>query len=204
MKTEHHISITKEAIAEKFSASALEVILKANIGQDALRYQFGHDHYHYDNNQFARSDAYVKRLRYKSVKRAIEGDLTGAWVAFGKLSHTVQDFYAHSNYIELTRAASENFMDIPIRDTDGALPPGIISGKVYYPFEAITFITKIPQVVNSWFPADSHARLNKDAPGRKHYEEAFRLAVGATVAELGKISQQLTEEQRHAFFDRGE
>lgn len=202
MKTKHHISITKQAIADKFSDEALAVILKANVGQDALRYQFGHDHYHYDNGQFAKSDAYVQRLRKECVRFVVGGDLLEAWRSFGKLSHAAQDFYAHSNYIELIRNTKDELVEIPPRDTDGALPPGIISGKVYYPFEAITFIPGIPQVVNTWFPADSHARLNKDDPEREHFEDAFRLAVSATLTELGKITQQLTEEQRRAFFDR--
>ena len=99
MLVPHHIEITRQAIGADVSPRALEVILRANLRQDGLRYQLGHDHFHFDNNQFEKSYAYIEEQR-ALVRASLErGDAQSAWQAFGRMIHTVQDFYAHSDYI---------------------------------------------------------------------------------------------------------
>jgi len=65
----------------------------------------------------------------------------------------------------------------------------------------VTFIPGLPNQIIELFPPDSHARMNKDTPERIHFEEAFKLAVSATIQELGKITIQLSDYERLAFFD---
>lgn len=198
MKITNHQEITRAAIGERFSERALKVIIGANIGQDALKFQFGHDHHHYDNNKFTESDAYVFQLRAECVADIRAGNITNAWMVFGKLTHSVQDFYAHSNYIELFPKTE----DIPPRMPGDELPNGLISGKLYYPLEAVTFIPGMPEEVIRLFPADSHARLNKDDEDRPYYRQARALAIVSTVAEVGKIMEQTSEVEQNSFFDR--
>jgi hypothetical protein len=103
VKKTYHEKITKEAMANLVGNRALEVVVTANIGQDALRFQIGHDHFHYDSNAFARGDAYVES-QHALIKSALSQDEPqAAWQAFGRLSHAAQDFYAHSNYVALFR-----------------------------------------------------------------------------------------------------
>lgn len=202
MKTKYHIQITEKALNDQFSSNALKLILEANIGQDNLIFQVGHDHYHYDNNSFQQADAYVEKLRYDCLDQIRQAKFIEAWGSFGRLTHTIQDFYAHSNYIEIMLKQLPTTDDLPIREPGGKLPNGTRSGKLYYPWELVTFIPGLPNQIVEFFPSDSHARMNKDAPERIHFEEAFNLAVNATIQELGKITIQLSDNERLAFFDR--
>ena len=85
----------------------------ANIKQDSSAGQFGHDEYHFDNN------AFDEDLRlHRGAARAggcipAKKDVASAWMAFGRMTHTVQDFYAHSNYITLWLAASTGARLLP-------------------------------------------------------------------------------------------
>lgn len=202
MKTDQHIKITKVALEEFFSKQGLGEIIAANIGQDDLKYQFGHDHFHYDNNSFAKADAYVLQLREECAYRIKKRDLRGARQSFGKLTHTVQDFYAHSNYIEIMLSKLTEPSQIQVREPGDSLPEEIISGKLYYPLEAITFIPKISKRISYLFPPDSHARLNKDDPEKPNYHQAYRLAVAATTQELGRITEHLSDDDKWSFFDK--
>lgn len=204
MKTKYHIQITEAALNGQFSSKALNLILEANIGQDSLVFQVGHDHFHYDNDSFQQADAYVEKLRNDCLEQIRQAKLIDAWRSYGRLTHTIQDFYAHSNYIEIMLKESPGAEDLPIREPGSKLPDGIRSGKLYYPWEVITFIPGFPEKIKEFFPPDSHARMNKDAPERKYFKEAFKLAVSATLQELGKITMQLSDYDKLAFFDKAD
>ncbi len=90
----YHRQILQEALENKVDSRALEIITEANLNQDALRGQIGHDEYHFDNNAFKESYAYIEKNRAKIQTALKGGDLEEAWAAFGRLSHTAQDFYA--------------------------------------------------------------------------------------------------------------
>ena len=92
MKKLIHIEINLLALGKSFSQSALAEISAANIGQDALKYQLGHDHYHYDNSSFSESDKYCESLRHETQDLIKQGDTAKARISFGKLTHTVQIF----------------------------------------------------------------------------------------------------------------
>ena len=89
------------ALDEQCSPRALEMMIKANLNQDNLLGQIGHDEYHFDNNAFEKSYAYIEEQRALTVSSLIAKDAPAAWSAFGRLTHTAQDFYAHTNYIDL-------------------------------------------------------------------------------------------------------
>jgi len=124
VKTKYHIQITETALKGQFSSKALKLILEANIGQDNLIFQVGHDHYHYDNNSFQQADAYVEKLRKDCLDQIRQSKFIKAWCSFGKLTHTIQDFYAHSNYIEIMLQESSATEDLPIREPGVKLPDG--------------------------------------------------------------------------------
>ena len=102
MQKIYHLEICKRALVDQFSSRSLDVIIKANIGQDKIRYQFKHPHFHFDSNAFEASFNYIEEQRQIILEiNNSFNKLQASWQAFGRLTHAVQDFYAHSNYIQL-------------------------------------------------------------------------------------------------------
>jgi hypothetical protein len=111
-------------------------------------------------------------------------------VLFGTMIHTVQDFYAHSNWIELNEGQSP----VPVWDlVVESLPPNIVSG---------TFFLDTPKMCGP--DAPTHAQLNKDSPdspegakivqsgpnqGKTLFSLAFAAALQATKMQYERLSQ---------------
>jgi len=167
MLIQYHESITRKALAKRFTPHALKAILVANLKQDdLLTGQIGHDEYHYDNNAIVESDRYLEKQRMSTLSALQKDDLSTAWAAFGKLIHTAQDFYAHSNYVDLWLARF---------DVDGRTPPpppeivplvddlihspDLRSGKLYYPWEVLAFIPAVKRFVIPFLPKDPTCTL---------------------------------------------
>ncbi len=138
MLKDYHIEICQRAFGETFSSKALDVIIAANLGQDQIRYQFRHPHFHFDSNAFDTSYAYIneqQQMVWNTLKSRAE--IKFAWEAFGRLTHTVQDFYAHSNYVQLW-VEQHPSGDYPPPPQVNALDPEILqhsdlhSGNVYF------------------------------------------------------------------------
>jgi len=204
LKPEYHRRITTKALESHVSPVALDAIIAANLGQDALRYQWGHDYYHYDNNAFAASDAYVEEQRQVTRQSLAKAIPVLAWQAFGRLTHTVQDFYAHSNYVALWREqhpgrASDEIVPLP---GDGPTATRLFSGRLYYPLEVLSFVPTLGRLITFLLPRDAHAWMNKDDPSRPDFNLAYIAAVKRTVIEFQKLTQSLTVEQADLFRDK--
>lgn len=197
MKKQYHREITTRAFNGLFQTDALETVIVANLGQDALRYLIGYDHFHYDSNSFAAGDAYCCEQRH-SIIAALQGaDTLAARKALGRLTHTVQDFYAHSNYIVLWR---EIFPEAGALEIDPQLAgllqdPRLRSGKLYYPLEVLSFIAALKPYVLPLLPRDSHAWMNLDDPSCRDFGYAFNAAVKRTSAEYLSIIGQLSAQE---------
>jgi hypothetical protein len=63
MLTQYHIEIMLASLGKRFSPRAMSVIIYANINQDRLAGQIGHDEFHFDNNAFDKSYAYIEEQR---------------------------------------------------------------------------------------------------------------------------------------------
>lgn len=202
-----HVEIMRLALGGKVSSRALEKSIRANLNQDRLRGQIGHDEYHFDNNAFEKSYAYIQEQRALIVSSLMANDAPSAWAAFGRLTHTAQDFYAHSNYIDLWLA----------RQPDGAIPipseveplgpdlintPALRSGKVYF-LEILTLILPLKPLVMPLLPRDAHAWMNLDAPERgPNFQYAFEAAVKRTVIEFEETTKVLPGDLLALFVDR--
>lgn len=201
MLTQYHASITRNALSEYFSPRALEAIIAANLEQDNLRGQIGHDEYHFDNNAFEKSYAFIEAQRTLAISSLQDGDQPAAWTAFGRLTHTAQDFYAHTNYVDLWLAhcADETRLSPPEIDplVDELVDsPELHSGKLYYPFEALSFVPFLKRLVIPLLPRDSHAWMNLDAPERgKRFEYAFEAAIKRTCYEFDRTVAGLSSVQ---------
>ena len=197
MKAQYHREITTQALGAFFHTEALETVIAANLGQDALRYQFWHDHFHYDGSAFSAGDAYCSEQHLLVVSGLQHGTVLPARQALGRLTHTVQDIYAHSNYVALWR---ENHPGLTAQEIDPELPdllhnPRLHSGKLYYPIEALWFIKVLKPHVLPLLPRDSHAWMNMDDPARAGFDFAFAAAVKRTSAEYLRIASRLSPEE---------
>lgn len=197
MFKKYHIEICQRALESIFSSRALEIIIAANIRQDHIRYQVRHPHFHFDANAFEASNNYIeqqRRIVLKTIRTGEEPVL--AWEAFGRLSHAVQDFYAHTNYVQLWLDAHSNG-DIPLPSQVGALDsqilqhPDLHSGKVYL-WDWLAFVPGFYPLALRLTPKDSHTHMNLDHPDRGNlFLYAFEAAIQRTVVEYEQIALQL-------------
>lgn len=184
---------------------------KALYMQDVV-YQFA-SKAHFDNCDFDNAIAYVDerlkevdshvqdagRARDGGDQAAVEENVQKAFFALGQALHGIQDFYAHTNYVELTADKAVRSADIPIvspwLDTGkqriaALIEQGLVSGYVFWGF---------PQKCPAGTP--SHAALAKDkattpSGGIKvpHLQNRNRYQIAAQLARAD--SQALID---HAF-----
>jgi hypothetical protein len=208
MLTQYHIEIMLNSLGGRFSPRALSAIINANIYQDSLRGQFGHEEYHFDNNAFKKSYAYIEEQRALTVSALQKNDASSAWSAFGRMTHTLQDFYAHSNYISLWLARFEgrtppSSSEIDPVDQTLIDSPDLRSGRVYYPIEFLYFIHATRKFSLRILPQDSHAWMNLDSPEQGFkFGYAMQAAMKRTVIEYEKTTSDFSDEMCRLFLDR--
>lgn len=102
-----HEQIMKEALGNQFSATNLEIMIKASESQDAANSEGAKEpRRHFDAKTLQSSLAYIDREKKKILNYAQDADSSPDSRArvlhhMGLMMHTVQDFYSRSNYIEL-------------------------------------------------------------------------------------------------------
>lgn len=208
MLQKYHVQILQQALGDVFSPAALAKIVAANVNQDRISAQLGHDEYHFDNNAFEKSYAYIEEQRGLVVSSLKERDAPSAWSAFGRLTHTAQDFYAHSNYIDLWLAQHTNGSR-PAPYAVHPVEPGVIdsdalrSGKIYYPLEVFSFIKILKPLVLPLLPRDSHAWMNIDSPAQGFkFAYVMQASIKRTAIEYEKTVKELREDRVHLFVDK--
>jgi hypothetical protein len=202
--------MTRQALGERFSPRALEQIIAANVGQDRLSGQLGHDEYHFDNNAFDRSYAYLEEQRALTISSLMAGDASAAWSAFGRLTHSAQDFYAHSNYIDLWLACQPDGA-VPTPSEVDPVDPDLIdtralrSGRIYMPLELLSAIPLFKPLALRFLPRDSHAWMNLDSPEQgPNFKYALQAALKRTRIEFEKTTRGLPQNLLLLFIDRSE
>ena len=198
MRKADHRAILLQALNGCFSEAALQILMAANFRQDHLLHgQVGHPEYHFDDNAFTAGWAYVEE-KSGQIRPALQaGDAPSAWRAFGRLTHAVQDFYSHSNYVALWLdrfPAGEWPSPQEIDPLDESLlhSPELRSGRIYLPLEPLSWIPGLSRLVLPLLPRDSHAWMNLDAPGRgPKYPYAFSAAVKRTRYEYEQTATSL-------------
>jgi hypothetical protein len=208
MLTQYHLEIMFGSLGGRFSPCALAEITYANLRQDRLAGQFYHDEFHFDNNAFEKSYAYIEEQRALTVSALVKNDAPSAWHAFGRLLHTAQDFYAHSNYITLWVSRFDG-RPLPASSEVEALDPGLLnspdlrSGKTYYPFELLYFWRPARKFALSLLPHDSHAWMNLDSPEQGFkFDYAMQAAIQRTVVEYEKTTLDFSEQMCRLFLDK--
>jgi hypothetical protein len=192
-----HAQITRQALEAYFAPQPLEVIVTANLAQDDLRGQIGHDEYHFDNNALARGRDYLEEQRAAVLDALRDGRSLFAWQAFGRLTHGAQDFYAHSNYVRLWISRYQDAALPPppeIDPVDSALihSPELRSGKLYYPLEVLYFFPLTRRLSLALLPRDSHAHMNLDSAEQGDlFPYAFHAAFKRTRLEFERLQSLL-------------
>lgn len=96
---ELHIKITEKAlIPHGFSAEVANSIGKSNVWVDETEPLNSASHV--DSESFEAASELMKNRLKQAAQFLIAGDLKQARHTFGNITHTVQDFFSHSNYVE--------------------------------------------------------------------------------------------------------
>lgn len=194
----YHIAITRQAVGADFSPRALQVILRANLGQDSPHNQIGRDHFHFDNNKFEESFAYIEEQRAKIFEELTRTDARSSWQAFGRMIHTVQDFYAHSDYIPRWLSSfNGNTPPAPEKvdpvSSEILNHPDLHTGRIYHPLDALAFLPFLRKFALSRLPADSHAHMNHDSPQNSaQFDYVFHASVKRTRMEYEATTAHLS------------
>lgn len=200
-----HRDIMRRALGTRFSPRALAAMIRANMLVDNIQNQFGHDHLHFDNNRFEEGLQHIASLRAAIAPALKSGNAPAAWRAFGQLTHTAQDYYAHSNYVRLWIGNHPGAQpgDIPPFDVATQSDPDLHSDQSYYPLGLLAFLPVIQNWVIPRLPEDSHARMNLDSPARgPAFPFAFEAAVKRTVYEFDTAVAGLPGDLLARFCDR--
>jgi len=198
-----HEEMTRAALAPHVSPRALEVILAANKSQDKLSNQFGHDEIHFDNNAIEAGNRYIKEQRGYVLAGLLTPGVLSAWVAFGRLTHTAQDFYSHTNYVSLwmeknPRCAPEAIDSL---DPDLIASPKLFSATLYL-LDWLYFLPPLKKFALSLLPPNSHGKMNLDSPAQgEKFPYARAAAIQRTQREFELLKKLLTPEMIAKFCD---
>ncbi len=195
---EWHSLITYEsnkAINQLFTDRQLNFVITANLSQDIRPLE---SQVHFDNCCFEAGSEYIEE-----EWRILEADnpsSESALSTLGRILHTVQDFYAHSTWVELHKYETP----IPIWNLDvGTLPSGIVSGT-----------WKMGQPKKCLGKTPTHEQLNKDDPesdvgkiivssgpnqGKSMFDLAYDAALSASIEQLKRYRSFL--EKAHETFE---
>ena len=202
-----HAEITRKALEKTFNPRVLEIVIRANKKQDAIKGQIGHSEYHFDNNKILEGQGYLQKQRDIVILSIDRMAMGSAWVAFGRLLHTAQDFYAHTNYVPLWLDQFVGGIWPPVDEIDPLdeltlSNSQLRSGRLYYPLELLSFIPVIKKPVIPLLPRDSHAWMNLDSPASgEKFAYAFSAAVKRTMAELEIIKGILASQDYDRFIN---
>jgi hypothetical protein len=190
METKYHIEITKRALGRYFSTEALETIITANIKQDRLAFMIGHDYIHFDGNSFTEGFRYIASQEAQVLFHLERSQYEQARTAFGCILHSWQDFYSHSNYVDLWLNRHPGVQPEEIVHADPIIfhHPELRSGKNYGVIEFFSMIPILTGLITPFMPADSHAKMNKDSPkAGSGFEYAYWGACKATFAAYENV-----------------
>jgi len=196
MKTKYHIEITQSVLKNYFSQEILEKIIRANIQQDRVKNQFGHDYIHFDGSAFSEGFSYIEEHEAILFRSIEDSDFETAWAALGRILHSWQDFYSHSNYVQLWRQG-EGCLDaenIDHNDMEIFNSPELQSGKNYGLIEFFAMLPGLSIIIKPLMPGDSHAKMNLDSPKSGPF---FNYAFAAAKKRTKHVVDALLEEMRY-------
>ena len=215
-----HERILREALGDLLSADALRLVIRANKWSDL--HQLAAER-HFDNapDPHALCALWQRGLSAwlaRAVARSAPCDSAatrllnrrGALADFGRATHALADFYAHTNWIELAVARGKSPQPAPLLSLTcdpASFPPELQSGY-FHPRHGLSGCPRAGPPPGFAF---CHAQLNKDAPNRGHGAErpspggptyhnlAVQLAVASTRSAWETLCARI-----HATYEDGE
>jgi len=103
MEPRYHTDITIEVLGPSFDKQAMWQVILANVAQDSLASLFGtRPQHHVDDDKIQEAAAYVEEQHDLIAALATDPSrVREQRQALGRLLHGVQDFYSHTNYVDL-------------------------------------------------------------------------------------------------------
>ncbi len=200
MDARYHVEITRQALAGRMDEIGLQVIVRANLRQDRLATLLGHPEIHFDASAFAAGEAYIAEQRRLALSALIDReDRLAALMAFGRLLHGRQDFYAHSNWAALWVEAHGGLERCGPEQIEPCLNPLAVKGLISGAGSALHFLACRVPLYGRWHrrhltPADDHEIMNLDHPGRGPlFPFAMAAAVKHSRLELEILLSQLVQ-----------
>ncbi len=190
MNINYHWTITRKALKDYFSPRALHIILRANLMQDVVNPR---PECHYLENKISAAEDYINTQRALVLVSVLDGQpRSEGWKALGRLLHTAQDFYSHSNYVSLW--AGRFTGNLPAPDQIDALDAELLQHPELHTASSDPLVGKIGSLplIGKYFvddlPEHVHARMNLDHPGRGMlFEYAYAAASKRTRYEYNRI-----------------
>ena len=196
MLGQYHRAMTEEALEGKMSPETIQAVVTGNLYQDRLAGQFGHPEYHFDDNAFQAGYRFMELQKQIILSETSKNNIpTEAWLAFGRLTHAAQDFYAHSNYVRLwEKQFGAQTTKIDPLLTELLTHPDLRSGKIYQPFEWFSSNHGIGRWIKNRIPHDAHTWMNLDKPeSGPLFFLAIEAATQRTAWEFSEMVKQLAE-----------
>ncbi|MBM4422608.1 MAG: hypothetical protein FJ030_04345 [Chloroflexi bacterium] len=202
MIARYHAIILAESVGQHFSPEALNEVVAANIGQDSPL-NLLNSVIHFDNSLIREAPAYIEE-QHALLARA--DDPRAMRAAFGRLTHTAQDFYAHSNYVDLWLAARGGIERARPEGIDGLDPaildsPNLKTAHFYLWRDFIFYVPLFQRFARKHlvFP-NSHEEMHLDDPSRgPKFYYAIAAAKQRTLAEYRRAIQSLGAERAADF-----
>ena len=215
--TGSHYDLTRNVLTEhRFGEVSIEIVQVENWLTDYYSYSPTNDkkrravldRLHFDNlftdgQVRAYWATLLNNLRTSTERAARENDKMSMLVLLGLGLHAVQDFYSHSNWVELHPQdprrgfRTETFWSMA--NSKSVSPPrSLHTGK--YP-DDLTEGPDSERVSKNAEPHGDHAvGLNKDSPGRPGWDNAYVFAYAAS-HELVTAMAKWAEAERAGFWD---
>ena len=201
MKTKYHIEITRKVLSSHFSTKAVDTIIRANIRQDRLAYMLGHDYIHFDGSAFEEGFSYLEDQKTILIEAIDREHYQNARKALGRMTHSWQDFYSHSNYVKIWRSLHPGLSseDILPNELEIMEHPELLSGKNYGLIEFLAMIPGLSKIVLPKMPPDSHAIMNLDGPETGPlFEYAYQVAIKQTQVGYQRVLKELSQKKINA------
>lgn len=210
MYAKYHIETTKWVLHHDFSPQALKQVITANLSQDSISHLFSDNesHRHFCNNKIAASLEYIEEQHSLIENMAVQAKqqfkeaqqiALNQRQALGRLLHTVQDFYSHTNYVDLwlreqcdgpsPQAATINGLDQKV------LNHRELRTANWFALEIGFHIPLIGSVLRSfWLPPHSHEAMHLDSPERGvRFIYSMIMAQQRTAAEYQRAVKAILE-----------
>lgn len=150
---------------------------------------------HFDNCAFDESVTYIGRFLAEADAQIKAGKLAEAVTTIGRALHGIQDFYAHSNYVEMMAArlpdAFQKVQTLQVWTTDGQaelntlMGAGLISGR--FPDHPQLCLPTAPE----------HKDIAKDS--RSFNAEASKVVAGWDNRTYYRAAQELSQRATNEF-----